>query len=145
MPIQLYPSLGPSRYEFHLTSFAENRANLEGIYALLSEYGHPDVHIVVTVSPVPLMNTFSSTDIVVANTWAKSLLRAVAQEWARTRVCRLLSKLRNSTKLRSRRCMRMRSETRQRRRSAPYHGVVSAELSRRVRSVTWPRFFRFHP
>ena len=45
-------------------------------------YGHPDFHVVVTVSPVPLMNTFSTMDIVVANTWAKSLLRAVAQEWA---------------------------------------------------------------
>ena len=71
----------PDRYEFHLTSFAENWANLEAIYALLSRYGHPDFHIVVTVSPVPLMNTFSTMDIVVANTWAKSLLRAVAQEW----------------------------------------------------------------
>jgi GSCFA family. len=70
------------RYEFHLTGFAENWSNLEAIHALLSEYGHPDVHIVVTVSPVPLMNTFSSMDIVVANTWAKSLLRSVAQEWA---------------------------------------------------------------
>ena len=28
------------------------------------------------------MNTFSTVDIVVANTWAKSLLRAVAHEWA---------------------------------------------------------------
>ena len=72
----------PGRYEFHLTDFAQNRANLEAIYALLSSYGHPDLHIVVTVSPVPLMNTFSTMDIVVANTWAKSLLRAVAQEWA---------------------------------------------------------------
>jgi len=72
----------PGRYEFHLTGFAENLANLEAIHALLTQYGHPDVHIVVTVSPVPLMNTFSSMDIVVANTWAKSLLRAVAQEWA---------------------------------------------------------------
>jgi GSCFA family protein len=72
----------PDRYEFHLTNFAENWANLEAIYALLSRYGHPDFHIVVTVSPVPLMNTFSTMDIVVANTWAKSLLRAVAQEWA---------------------------------------------------------------
>src|SRR5262245_33405469 len=72
----------PDRYEFHLTGFAENMANLEAIYALLTHYGHPDVHIVVTVSPVPLMNTFSTMDIVVANTWAKSLLRAVAQEWA---------------------------------------------------------------
>jgi len=70
------------RYEFHLTGFAENLANLEAIHALLGRYGHPDVHIVVTVSPVPLMNTFSTMDIVVANTWAKSLLRAVAHEFA---------------------------------------------------------------
>src|SRR6266540_46843 len=72
----------PDRYEFRLTSFAENRANLEAMHELLSRYGHPDFHIVVTVSPVPLMNTFSTMDIVVANTWAKSLLRAVAHEWA---------------------------------------------------------------
>ena len=72
----------PDRYEFHLTNFANNLANLEAVYTLLSQYGHPDFHIVVTVSPVPLMNTFSTMDIVVANTWAKSLLRAVAQEWA---------------------------------------------------------------
>jgi hypothetical protein len=72
----------PDRYEFHLTNFAENWANLEAIYALLSQFGHPDFHVIITVSPVPLMNTFSTMDIVVANTWAKSLLRAVAQEWA---------------------------------------------------------------
>jgi hypothetical protein len=72
----------PDRYEFHLTGFAENLENLEAIHALLTQFGHPDFHIVVTVSPVPLMNTFSTMDIVVANTWAKSLLRAVAQEWA---------------------------------------------------------------
>jgi len=72
----------PDRYEFHLTNFAENWANLEAIYRLLSHCGHAELHIVVTVSPVPLMNTFSTMDIVVANAWAKSLLRAVAQEWA---------------------------------------------------------------
>jgi hypothetical protein len=72
----------PNRYEFHLTTFAQNWGNLEAIYQLLSRYGHPDFHIIVTVSPVPLMNTFSTMDIVVANAWAKSLLRAVAQEWA---------------------------------------------------------------
>ena len=72
----------PDRYEFHLTTFTQNWANLEAIHAVLSQYGHPDVRIIVTVSPVPLMNTFSTMDIVVANTWAKSLLRAVAQEWA---------------------------------------------------------------
>jgi hypothetical protein len=72
----------PNRYEFHLTTFAQNLANLEAIYDLLIRYGHPDFHVIVTVSPVPLMNTFSTMDIVVANAWAKSLLRAVAQEWA---------------------------------------------------------------
>jgi GSCFA family protein len=72
----------PDRYEFHLTGFAENWANLEATYALLSRYGHPDLRIIVTVSPIPLMDTFSTKDIVVANTWAKSLLRAVAEEWA---------------------------------------------------------------
>jgi GSCFA family protein len=69
------------RYEFHLTSFAENWTNLEAIHALLSRRGHPDLRIVVTVSPVPLMTTFSTLDVVVANTYAKSLLRALAQEW----------------------------------------------------------------
>jgi GSCFA family len=72
----------PTRYEFHLTNFSQNWNNLEAIYALLSQYAHPDIHIVVTVSPVPLMTTFSRMDIVVANTYAKSLLRALAQEWA---------------------------------------------------------------
>ncbi|MGE5207991.1 MAG: GSCFA domain-containing protein [Alphaproteobacteria bacterium] len=74
----------PNRYEFHLTTLSQNWANLEAIYELLARYGHPDFHVVVTVSPVPLMNTFSGMDIVVANSWAKSLLRAVAQEWALT-------------------------------------------------------------
>jgi GSCFA family len=81
-PIPSLLKADPDRYEFHLTSFSENWANLEAIYALLFQYGHPNAHIIVTVSPVPLMNTFSTMDIVVANTWAKSLLRALAQEWA---------------------------------------------------------------
>lgn len=81
-PIPSFLETEQDRYEFHLTGFAQNLANLEAIHALLGHYGHPDVRIVVTVSPVPLMNTFSTMDIVVANTWAKSLLRAVAQEWA---------------------------------------------------------------
>jgi len=76
----------PKRYEFHVTSFAQNWANLEAIHALLTRYCHPEVRIVITVSPVPLMATFSKMDVVVANTYGKSLLRAVAQEWAATHV-----------------------------------------------------------
>jgi GSCFA family protein len=72
----------PKRYELHLTSFAQNWENLEAIHALLSRYGHPDFRIVVTVSPVPLHATFLKMDVVLATTYAKSLLRAVAQQWA---------------------------------------------------------------
>lgn len=81
-PIPSLVKTEPDRYEFRLSSFAENWANLEMVHRLLITYGHPDVRIIVTVSPVPLMNTFSTMDIVVANSWAKSLLRAVSHEWA---------------------------------------------------------------
>jgi hypothetical protein len=74
----------PRRYEFHVASFTQNWANLEAIHALLSQYGHPELRIVVTVSPVPLQTTFSKMDVVVANTYSKSLLRTVAQQWAAT-------------------------------------------------------------
>jgi hypothetical protein len=82
---QLIPSMHstyPQRYDLHVTNFVENLSNLERIHALLSQFGHQDVQIVVTVSPVPLQATFSGEDVVVANTYSKSLLRAVAQEWA---------------------------------------------------------------
>jgi len=82
---QLIPAMHssyPERYELHLTNFGENLSNLERIHGLLSQFGHQDVQIVVTVSPVPLQATFSGEDVVIANTYSKSLLRAVAQEWA---------------------------------------------------------------
>lgn len=76
--IKLYPD----RYEFQVSNFAENFANLEEIHSILKRFGHPDTQIVVTVSPVPLMATFTRQDIVLANTYSKSLLRTAAQEWA---------------------------------------------------------------
>jgi len=72
----------PDRYELHLTNFVENLSSLERIHGLLSQFGHEDIQIVVTVSPVPLQATFSGEDVVIANTYSKSLLRTVAQEWA---------------------------------------------------------------
>jgi hypothetical protein len=38
----------------------------------------------VTVSPVPFSDTFSGQGVVIANTYSKSVLRAVAQDWARS-------------------------------------------------------------
>ena len=74
--------LYPERYEVHVTDFAQNVSNLERIHELLSRFGHPGVQIIVTVSPVPLMATFAGHDVVLANTYSKSLLRAVAQHWS---------------------------------------------------------------
>jgi hypothetical protein len=70
------------RYEFHISNFVQNLANLEEIHSLLSRFGHPDFHVVVTVSPVPLMATFSTQDVVIANTYSKSMLCTLAREWA---------------------------------------------------------------
>lgn len=63
-------------------SFEEVMAALESISRILATWGWPDVRIVVTVSPVPLLATFTGEDIVSANCHSKSLLRAAAAEWS---------------------------------------------------------------
>jgi hypothetical protein len=65
-----------------VVGYEENKANLDEIYEIISQYGHPNSHIIVTVSPVPLLATFTGRDVVVANSFSKSVLRAVAEEWA---------------------------------------------------------------
>ena len=72
----------PDRYELQVSNYPQNLENLERIYALLTRLGHPDLHMVVTTSPVPLNATFTAQDVVVANTYSKSTLRAVAQDFA---------------------------------------------------------------
>ncbi|HEY3645679.1 MAG TPA: GSCFA domain-containing protein [Gammaproteobacteria bacterium] len=72
----------PSRYEFMVSNYLQNMENLEKLYALLKRFGHPELQIVVTTSPVPLNATFTGQDIVVANTYSKSTLRVVAQDFA---------------------------------------------------------------
>ena len=71
----------PDRFKFKLTSFVENRECLERVYELLRKFGHPELEVIVTVSPVTLGCTFSSLDVVVANTLSKSTLRAVAGDF----------------------------------------------------------------
>ena len=81
-PSKEMQDLFPTRYEFASTNYLQNMENMEKVHELLSAHGHPDVHIIVTTSPVPLMATFTNQDVVVANTYSKSTLRAVAQDWA---------------------------------------------------------------
>ncbi len=72
----------PDRFRFEVTDYDQNRAALAEIHALLAERGHADTQIVVTVSPIPLMATYTGRDVVVANAHSKALLRALAEEWS---------------------------------------------------------------
>lgn len=72
----------PDRYSFHVVDYKENLDNLEKISTLLHKFGRPNLKVIVTVSPVPLMATFTQNDVVVANTLSKSTLRTVAEKWA---------------------------------------------------------------
>jgi hypothetical protein len=72
----------PDRFVFHVLTQEQVRETLAGVHELLTAYGHPELEIVTTTSPVPLNATFTNQDVVVANMHSKSLLRTAASEWA---------------------------------------------------------------
>jgi hypothetical protein len=63
--------------EFRLTHFQENYENVRAIIDMIRER-YPQKHIVISVSPVALQMTYTKNDIIPANTYSKSVLRAVA-------------------------------------------------------------------
>jgi len=65
-----------------LTRFEEHLHALESLYGMLQRVHGEDFRIVLTVSPVPLERSFLGRDVVLANTYSKSVLRAVAEEFA---------------------------------------------------------------
>ena len=69
----------PGRFKLHVLSHDEILATLERIHALLQARGHPEVRMLVTVSPVPFKATFSGEDVIVANSYSKSVQRAACQ------------------------------------------------------------------
>jgi len=71
----------PGRFSFETLDFRQNLENLEEIHRLTSKFGKPGQKIIVTVSPVPLARTYTSKDIILANTYSKSVLRAVTEEF----------------------------------------------------------------
>ncbi len=75
-------SIEPERFRFRVLTFAETMAGLEDVHLLLTTFGHCDVQIVVTTSPVPLGATFTGQDVVIANTHSKAVMRTAAGEWA---------------------------------------------------------------
>ena len=66
------------RFELRVTGYEDNKRALQDLIALIRA-NKPDAKILLTVSPVPFSDTFSGQDVVIANTYSKSVLRAVAQ------------------------------------------------------------------
>jgi tetratricopeptide (TPR) repeat protein len=69
----------PGRFEFHLLDYNQILAHLQQVHELLTQYGHPDVRILVTVSPVAMNTTFTGRDVLVANTYSKAVQRAAVE------------------------------------------------------------------
>jgi hypothetical protein len=69
-----------SFYDFRVSRYAENLANLERIHAIMARH-NPGCHILITVSPVNLWATFRrDLDVISASCNSKSTLRAAADE-----------------------------------------------------------------
>ncbi len=70
------------RHEHALLSVDENAGNLERFYAAIRA-ANPDLRLVLTLSPVPLLATYQKRHAVVADTVSKALLRAAIDEFCR--------------------------------------------------------------
>ena len=66
----------------HQTRFAQHLQALEELHDSLYQARGQDFKIIITVSPVPLERSFLEQDVIIANTYAKAMLRTVAQEFA---------------------------------------------------------------
>ncbi|GEP62029.1 GSCFA domain-containing protein [Reyranella soli] len=67
----------PGRFELHVLSFDEVLSYMRRVLDLLRLYGQPETRVILTVSPVPLNATHRPMDVIVANTYSKSVLRCV--------------------------------------------------------------------
>ncbi|MBV8634335.1 MAG: GSCFA domain-containing protein [Burkholderiaceae bacterium] len=69
----------PERYHFRNLNYREVAADLEGLVIGLREV-NPALKLILTVSPVPLVATYTDNDVLVASSYSKSVLRAVCGE-----------------------------------------------------------------
>jgi len=69
----------PERFVLRVLSFDQTMDYLRRIVDVIAKFGRPDSQIIVTVSPVPLTSTHRPVDVMVANTYSKSVLRTAAE------------------------------------------------------------------
>lgn len=68
----------PRRFFFEILSVDETLRVVDSLVLHIHEMGPPAQRILITVSPIPLARTFSGRDVIVANSYSKSLLRVAA-------------------------------------------------------------------
>jgi hypothetical protein len=73
--------LDPARYEVRVLDQNECKSDLLATIDLVRKH-NPKIKVLITVSPVPLRYTFTKQDVLIANTYSKSVLRAACQEIA---------------------------------------------------------------
>jgi hypothetical protein len=73
----------PDRFEFRVLSYNDILSALHDVHALLLKHRTKPLKMLVTVSPVPLLSTFRDVDVLVANTYSKSVQRAAIDEFIR--------------------------------------------------------------
>lgn len=69
-----------NKADFKLLNYEENNNNLRDIINAILEIDR-EKKIILTVSPIPLSFTFTPKDVVIANRYSKSLLRAVIENF----------------------------------------------------------------
>ena len=73
----------PDRFVFRVLSYNDILTALHDVHALLIKHRTKPLKMLVTVSPVPLLSTFRDVDVLVANTYSKSVQRAAIDEFIR--------------------------------------------------------------
>ena len=71
----------PDRYELHVLSYDQIISCLNEIYSTLKDNAEVEQNILITVSPVPLHATYRGQDVLQANCYSKSVLRAAVEEF----------------------------------------------------------------
>jgi len=82
IPPRKFMADNPGRFELHVLDFGETLRSLRSGIGLLQRFCRRDQRILLTVSPVPLHKTHTVDDVIVANSYSKSVLRTAAQHLA---------------------------------------------------------------
>ena len=70
--------LEPDRFRLDVLGHEEVLAALQQLWALIQKHASHKVRMLLTVSPVPLKATYTNDDVLIANSYSKSVLRAAA-------------------------------------------------------------------